>query len=67
MFNIMLSLVAEGTYTTGKVLSNIVTSDMLGGVLDEIVNVLPVVLPVAIGFIGVRKGIGFVLGTLHSA
>lgn len=67
MPNYLLSLVAEGSYTTGKVLSSIVTSDMIGGVLDEIINVLPIVLPVAIGFIGIRKGLGFVLGTLHSA
>lgn len=43
------------------------TSDMLGGVLDEIVGLLPVVLPVMIGFIALRKGVGFVLNMLHSA
>jgi len=49
------------------VLSTIVTADMLGGVLDEIIGLLPVVLPVMIGFIALRKGIGFVMGSLHSA
>ena len=43
------------------------TSDMLGGVLDEIVGLLPIVLPVSIGFIALRKGVGFVLNMLHSA
>lgn len=37
------------------------------GVMDEVVGLLPVVLPVLIGFIAIRKGISFVLGMLHSA
>ena len=48
-------------------LSSIVTADMLGGVLDEIVGLLPVVLPVMIGFIALRKGISFVRGILQGA
>lgn len=51
----------------GTVLSKIVTADVVGGVLDEIVGLLPVVLPVMIGFIALRKGISFVMGLLHSA
>lgn len=48
-------------------LSKVVTGDMLGGVLNEIVGLLPIVIPVLIGFIGLRKGISFVRGILHSA
>lgn len=48
-------------------LSAIVTADMLGGVLDQVVSLLPVVIPVMIGFIGLRKGISFLQGMLHSA
>lgn len=48
-------------------LSSIVTADMLQGVLSQVVGLLPVVLPVMIGFIGLRKGISFVQGILHSA
>lgn len=48
-------------------LASIVTSDMIGGVLDEIISLLPVILPVSIGFIGLRKGISFLIGMLHSA
>lgn len=48
-------------------LSTIVTADMLGGVLDQVVSLLPVVIPVMIGFIGLRKGISFLQGMLHSA
>ena len=48
-------------------LKDIVTADMLGGVLNEIVGLLPVVIPVMITFIGLRKGISFLQGVLHSA
>ena len=49
------------------VLSTIVTANMISGVLDEIVGLLPVILPTMIGFIGLRKGISFLQGVLHSA
>ena len=49
------------------VLSEVVTGDMIGGVLDEVVGLLPIVIPVLIGFIGLRKGISFVRNILHSA
>ena len=48
-------------------LKDIVTADMLGGVLNEIVGLLPVVIPVMITLIGLRKGISFLQGVLHSA
>ena len=48
-------------------LSSIVTAEMLSGVLDQIVGILPVVIPVMIGFIGLRKGISFLQRVLHSA
>jgi hypothetical protein len=40
---------------------------MIQGVLNEIIGLLPTVLPVMIGFIALRKGISFVLNMLHSA
>lgn len=55
--------VVEATTT----LAEVVDADMLGGVLEEIVGLLPIVIPVLIGFIGLRKGIAFVRGILHSA
>ena len=48
-------------------LASIVTTDMMSGVLDEILGLLPVVIPVMIGFIGLRKGISFLQSVLHSA
>lgn len=50
-----------------SVLSKIVTGDMLAGVLTEITSLLPIVIPVMIGFIAIRKGIGFLSSILHSA
>lgn len=48
-------------------LSTVVTAEMLNGVLDEITGLLPIVIPVMIGFIAVRKGIAFVQHILHAA
>ena len=52
---------------TTTVLSTVVTAEMLKGVLNEITGLLPVVIPVMIGFIAIRKGIAFVQSILHSA
>lgn len=48
-------------------LSNIVTAEMCSGVLKEITGLLPIVIPVMISFIAIRKGIAFVSSILHSA
>lgn len=53
--------------TTTTVLSSIVTANMLQGVLAEITGILPVCIPVMIGFIAIRKGISFLSSILHSA
>lgn len=49
------------------VLSKVVTADMMNGVLNEVVGILPVCIPVLVGFIGLRKGISFLQNILHSA
>ena len=36
-------------------------------VLAEVTALIPVVIPVAITFLAVRKGISFLMGTLHQA
>lgn len=56
-------IVGEAT----SVLSKVVTAEMMGGVLDEVIGLLPVTIPVMITFIGLRKGIGFIGSVLHSA
>ncbi len=48
-------------------LKTVVTADMLNGVLNEVVGLLPVCIPVLITFIALRKGIAFVQSILHSA
>ncbi len=53
--------------TSGTVLSGVVTSAMMNGVLDEVIGLLPVTVPVMISFIGLRKGISFIGSVLHSA
>lgn len=57
----------EGAAAATTVLSNIVTGAMLQGVLAEITSLLPIVIPVIIGFIAIRKGISFLIGTLRGA
>ena len=61
----LLNMVAEaGTTTT--VLGSIVTTEMLSGITDEMVGVLPVAFPVLVTAVGIRKAISFITGLLHS-
>ena len=53
--------------TTTVQLSEIVTPQMMSGVLDQVVGLLPACLSVMITFIGIRKGVSFVQSILHSA
>lgn len=65
-----MSLLRMGMLMTADAsagLSKVVTPEMLSGVLDEVVSLLPVCIPVMIGFIGLRKGIAFIQSILHSA
>lgn len=57
----------EGGAASTAVLSKVVTAEMLSGVLSEITSLLPIVIPVMIGFIAIRKGIAFVQHILHAA
>lgn len=64
-------IVAASTFvvaasTAGKI-AGVVTADMMQGVLDEVIGLLPVCIPVMISFIGLRKGIGFIQSVLHAA
>lgn len=66
-----VALIAQAATATAAAattkLSTVVTAEALSGVLDEVVALLPVCIPVMIGFIGLRKGISFVQSLLHSA
>lgn len=48
-------------------LAKVVTDEMLSGVFTEITGLLPVVVPVMVGFIAIRKGISFLQSVLHGA
>lgn len=39
----------------------------LAGVMDGIVTLVPIVLPIVVGFIALRKGLAFLKGSLKSA
>lgn len=52
---------------TPTVLDKTITGTMVQGVLNEVVALIPTVIPVAITFIAIRKGISFMLGLLRSA
>lgn len=52
---------------TVSTVAGVVTQQMLQGVLDEVLGLLPTCLPVMITFIGIRKGIAFVRSMLQSA
>ena len=49
------------------ILSGVVTAEMLQGVFNEFVALIPIVIPVVIGYTGIRKGLGFVFSTIKSA
>ena len=55
------------TPDTRSPLQKAVTEDVAGSVLDEVMGVFPVLLAALVGFIGIRKGLGFVLGLLRSS
>lgn len=63
----IMAIANASATTVGNTLSGIVTSEMLGGVMDEVKGLLPVVIPVSIGYLALRKGLSFLLGTLRRA
>lgn len=58
---------AAAAATAATKLSGVVTADLMNGVLDEVIGLLPVCVPVMISFIALRKGISFIRSVLHSA
>lgn len=63
----MLFPILTSGASVGSQVATAVTGTDMSGILTEIINLLPVVLPVVIGFIGVRKGISFLIGSLRRA
>lgn len=48
-------------------LHTVISSIQLTGILDEVIALLPILFPVLITFIAIRKGIAFCLATLRTA
>ncbi len=59
--------IALAATTAVSSVSSVVTADMVGGVLNEVIALLPVMIPAMISFIALRKGIAFIRSVLHSA
>lgn len=57
----------SGSATMDTDLASVVNADMMSSVLNEILDLLPVVLVVLVGFVGLRKGISFLQTILHGA
>ncbi len=62
----IINLVTVAGEATGT-LAKVVTADQVAGVFDEIVSLLPVVVPASVGFIAIRKGLSFLFGSLRKA
>lgn len=65
----LLSVLASGsgTATTANEVATALTNVDLSIMLEEVVNLLPVLLPTIVGFLAVRKGISFLMGMLRRA
>lgn len=48
-------------------LSNVVTAEMVQGVFNEILALLPILVPCIVTFAGIRKGISFLRSTIAGA
>lgn len=66
--------ISDGSVNTGSLfydikvsLSEVATEANLFNVVSEVLSLLPIIIPVIIAFIGLRKSIEFLRGILHSA
>ena len=67
---VIVNILAFAGYLEGVVitkLADVVTEEMISGVFDQILGLLPVLLPVSVTFIGFRKGLSFLFQTLRMA
>lgn len=64
-FNIIDSKSGDIYYTVPTVLQKSTEGVSFEGVLNEVLDILPIVLVVVVGFIGIRKGISFIINNLR--
>lgn len=55
------------TTTTANTVATAINGVDLSSILEEVVSLLPVVLPTIVAFLGIRKGISFLIGSLRRA
>lgn len=65
MFEVMSGLAL--TTTTANTVATAINGVDLSSILEEVVSLLPVVLPTIVAFLGIRKGISFLIGSLRRA
>lgn len=63
---VLLAADSSGVAAAG-VLAGALKDVTLSGITSEIVGVLPIVIPVAVTVLALRKGISFLMGTLRGA
>ena len=66
MFNVFAGLALSSSAVSNTVATAVNGVD-LSGILQELISLLPVVLPTIVGFIGIRKAISFLIGSLRRA
>lgn len=66
LFNVLGGLLGSSV-TTSNAVATAVNGVDLSGILQELISLLPVVLPTIVGFIGIRKAISFLIGSLRRA
>lgn len=52
---------------SSAIVANAIGNVDFSGILTEIISLLPILLPTIIGFIAIRKGISFLIGSLRRA
>lgn len=62
-----VSVFAADTAGAGTSLSTVVTADSLSGMMEEITGLLPVLIPVVVGFLAFRKGWSFLKSQIKGA
>lgn len=56
-----------GSSVTVPTIADVITADMLNGIVTQITSVLPAFLPTVVILLGFRKGISFAMGLLRGA
>ena len=65
---VLANLVLTSSAISSTVADVISTNNInFTGILNEVVGLLPTVLPTLVGFIAIRKGISFLIGSLRRA